>query len=81
MEETGVGMGLFNLVGFISGAVGMALVGRVLAENMFQFKLNPFVWESKAWMYSNLMLLSALVIVLGALLYYRSYGRAAKVGS
>lgn len=29
-EETGVGMGVFNLVGILAGAVGAALVGKVL---------------------------------------------------
>ncbi len=29
-EETGVGMGVFNLAGFLAGAVGGALVGRLL---------------------------------------------------
>ncbi|WP_281889743.1 MFS transporter [Paenibacillus sp. YYML68] len=81
MEETGIGMGLFNLVSFISGAVGMALVGRVLSEQLLQFKANPFVLEAASWNYSNLMLASAAAVIIGALLYYRSYGREAKAQS
>ena len=34
-------MGLFNLVGMISGAVGIAVVARELDEQMFSFPLIP----------------------------------------
>ncbi|WP_461479603.1 MFS transporter [Paenibacillus sp. PvR148] len=77
-QETGIGMGLFNLVGFISGAVGTAVVGRALDEKLFSFPLNPLVTDSGAWMYSNLLLLFSLIIMVGATVYYLSYGRAAK---
>ena len=38
-HETGVGMGLFNLVGIISGAVGTALVGKILDGGWLRFSL------------------------------------------
>ncbi|MGF7032973.1 DHA2 family metal-tetracycline-proton antiporter-like MFS transporter [Paenibacillus mucilaginosus] len=74
LQETGIGMGLFNLVGFISGAVGSALVGRVLDQGLLGFRLNPLVADPGAWAYSNLMLVFALAILLGTLLYFRAYG-------
>jgi DHA2 family metal-tetracycline-proton antiporter-like MFS transporter len=36
-EETGVGMGVFNLVGFLAGAVGTAAVAKVLDAKLLDF--------------------------------------------
>ena len=37
VEETGVGMGLFNLVGILAGAVGTALVAKVLEARFLDY--------------------------------------------
>jgi DHA2 family metal-tetracycline-proton antiporter-like MFS transporter len=74
VNQTGVGMGLFNLVGFISGAVGTALVGRVLDEKLLNFPVNPLVRQAEAHLYSNLLLVFVIAIILGALVFYKSYG-------
>jgi DHA2 family metal-tetracycline-proton antiporter-like MFS transporter len=73
MEETGTGMGLFNLVTFISAAVGTALVARVLASGWFDHPVNPVITEQKAWAYSNLMIAFALLIVVGGVVYFLRY--------
>jgi DHA2 family metal-tetracycline-proton antiporter-like MFS transporter len=70
VRETGAGMGLFNLVTFISAAVGTALVARVLASGWMDVRLNPFITESKAFGYSNLMLAFALLIAVGGVIYF-----------
>ncbi len=75
IRETGVGMGLFNLVTFISAAVGTALVARVLASGWLDLKLNPLVQESKAFAYSNLMVAFAILIALGGVVYFSRYGK------
>ena len=73
MQETGTGMGLFNLVTFISAAVGTALVARVLASGWFDFQIDPLVTESRAFGYSNLMVAFALVIAGGGVIYFARY--------
>ena len=75
MQQTGTGMGLFNLVTFISAAVGTALVARVLASGWFDVGLNPVV-SQPAWPYSNLMLAFAVVITGGGVLYLARFRRA-----
>jgi DHA2 family metal-tetracycline-proton antiporter-like MFS transporter len=72
-QETGTGMGVFNLVGIISGAVGTAVVGKILARGWFDFLLLPTVTTSKGYGYSNIMLVFALIIVLGGILYLKDY--------
>jgi MFS transporter, DHA2 family, metal-tetracycline-proton antiporter len=72
-HETGVGMGLFNLVGIISGAVGTALVGKVLTGRWLDFPLVAVRAVPKAYGYSNVMLVFSLVVILGGILYLRAY--------
>ncbi len=36
-EKTGVGMGLFNLAGFVAGALGTAMVGKILDARLLDF--------------------------------------------
>jgi DHA2 family metal-tetracycline-proton antiporter-like MFS transporter len=70
VRETGVGMGLFNLVTFISAAVGTALVARVLASGWLDVRLNPLITENRAFAYSNLMLAFAALIAVGGAIYF-----------
>ncbi len=71
-HETGIGMGLFNLVSFVSAAVGTSLVGRYLEGHWLNFFHNPLVMDSRAFPYSNLLIVFALLILVGAAVYYRS---------
>jgi len=73
VHQTGTGMGLFNLVTFISAAVGTALVARVLASGWFDVRLNPLITERKAIGYSNLMVAFAVLIAVGGLVYFARY--------
>ncbi|SFL65303.1 MFS transporter, DHA2 family, metal-tetracycline-proton antiporter [Paenibacillus sp. 1_12] len=75
MEQTGVGMGLFNLVGFISGAVGAAAVARVLDKKLMNFPVNPLMHEVGGYLYSNLLLVCTVAVAIGGTLFFRSYGR------
>jgi len=47
-EETGVGMGLFNLVGILAGAVGTALVAKVLEANLLGYPAILIVFAAGA---------------------------------
>jgi DHA2 family metal-tetracycline-proton antiporter-like MFS transporter len=71
--ETGVGMGLFNLVGIVSGAVGTAAVGKILEGRWLDFPLLPGAASASADAYANLLLLFSLVVAAGGALYLRSY--------
>ncbi len=73
-RETGVGMGLFNLVGIVAGAVGTALVGKILTGGWLNAPLLRVGAAAKGFAYSNLMLVFSLVVILGGILYLRSYG-------
>jgi MFS transporter, DHA2 family, metal-tetracycline-proton antiporter len=72
IDETGAGMGVFNLVSIISGAVGTALVGKILDGKWFEFTLLPRLSDLNGDAYSNILLAFSLVVVLGAAVYFRS---------
>jgi MFS transporter, DHA2 family, metal-tetracycline-proton antiporter len=72
-NEAGTGMGLYNLVSIISGAVGTALVGKVLDGGWLDVALVPTLGSVSGHAYSNVMLAFSVIIVLGGLLYLSSY--------
>ncbi len=72
-EETGVGMGLFNLVSIVSGAMGAAIVGRSLDGGWLDFRLLPVGQSPAGTPYSNLMLAFSVIVVAGGILYLGSY--------
>ncbi len=67
-EMTGVGMGFYNLVFFMSGAFSASVVGRVLDVHRGSFCINPLAACAPGWAYSNIYLglaaLSAAALVL-----------------
>jgi len=74
MEQIGVGMGLYGLSAFVSGAVGTAVVGALVVGDAFNFRLLPFVYAADAHKYSNLLLLFAALIAISGLLYVIKLG-------
>jgi DHA2 family metal-tetracycline-proton antiporter-like MFS transporter len=78
VSQTGVGMGLFNLVSIMSGAIGTALVARVLDKSLLNFPIFPFITNTSAYVYSNLMLVFTIIVGLGGCLYAITYGRVQK---
>jgi len=72
-QETGIGMGIFNLAGIISGAVGTALVGKALTGGWLSFPVAALHEAPRAYGYSNVLLVFFVVIVLGGILYLRAY--------
>ncbi|GEC87809.1 MFS transporter [Brevibacillus brevis] len=69
-EQTGVGMGLFSMLNFISGAVAMSLIGKALDNQAATMKINPLVTNPAASVYSNIFLLLAILII-GVWILYR----------
>lgn len=70
-EETGAGMGLFNLILVISGAVGIALLGKFLSSKISTYPLLPTV-TADSYAYSNILLLLAVIVLLAGSFYIRS---------
>jgi DHA2 family metal-tetracycline-proton antiporter-like MFS transporter len=59
------------------GAVVTALVAKAMEQELFAFPLHPFITDSHAYLYGNLILILGLVVVASALLYFLSFGKKA----
>lgn len=74
-EETGVGMGLFSMLNFISGAAATSLIGKLLDSGSASVRLNPLLIMREGALYSNIFLALGAGTVLVALLYLTGFGK------
>ena len=72
-DQTGIGMGIYNLLFFISGAFSTAGIGRLLDFGATGFCLNPMNDCVKGWIYSNIFVMLAAVVAASALLFYITF--------
>lgn len=72
-EETGIGMGVFNLAGTIAGALGTAVVGKILAARWLGSSLWPALIPERGAIYSNLLLIFCLIVGFSGALYLYRY--------
>lgn len=77
-EETGVGMGLFNLCNFISGAFSSAIFGSILDLEGMTFSINPLNANGDHAIYSNLYLVLSVVAVFALFMFFAFYNRSKK---
>lgn len=76
-KQIGVGMGFFNMMSTLSGAVVTALVAKSMEKELFAFKLHPLISNASAYMYGNLILILCLVVLSSMLLYFLTFGKKA----
>ncbi|GAE07836.1 major facilitator family transporter [Paenibacillus sp. JCM 10914] len=79
-EQTGVGMGLFSLLNFLSGAIVTGIYGRAVDMGA-SASLNPLSLFAGAATYSNIYLVLTVLQVGILLLFFLQFGRAAKRSS
>ncbi|MFY0543675.1 MFS transporter [Brevibacillus sp. H7] len=75
VHQIGVGMGFYGLAVFISGAVGTAGVASLLDSRILDVPLLPFVGRPQAHLYSNLLLIFAVIVTVSGLIYLNTFGR------
>lgn len=74
-HEAGAGMGMLNLACFLSEGIGAAIVGGLLSNSLLDFPLLPTVGQPAAFVYSNLLIVFALLVFVGRVIYSSAYGR------
>lgn len=72
-EQTGIGMGIYNLLFFTSGAFSTAGIGRLLDLKSSGFCLNPLTSCVSGWIYSNIFMMLALVVAIAAVLFHLTF--------
>ncbi|WP_248925483.1 MFS transporter [Paenibacillus hamazuiensis] len=76
-HQIGIGMGFFNMISTLSGAIVTALVAKAMEKELFAFPLHPLISDARAYLYGNLILFLSVVVVFSALLYVYSFGKKA----
>ncbi|MDE5414535.1 MFS transporter [Alkalihalobacterium chitinilyticum] len=72
-DQMGVGMGIYNLGNLLSGAVGGAIIGRILDYSFIGISLNPFIESiGIVVVYSNIFVGMALLTIFIGLYFYLS---------
>lgn len=71
-EQAGVGMGIYNLFFFVSGAFSAAGLGRLLDLETPGFSANPLNTTPAGWLYGNIYMLLAAAVLLSAGLFHFS---------
>jgi DHA2 family metal-tetracycline-proton antiporter-like MFS transporter len=74
-EHAGIGMGIYNLFFFASGAFSAAGIGRLLDMGSMGFCVNPLNACGPAWIYSNIFVLLAGMAALAWVVVWRTFGR------
>ncbi|QAS51238.1 MFS transporter [Halobacillus litoralis] len=72
-NETGVGMGVFNLLNFVSGALSGAIIGKSLDIFNPGQPFNWFGFEGTTAVYSNVFLAFSLIIIIGFVQFRMNY--------
>lgn len=73
-EETGVGMGLLSMINFISGAMAMSVVGKILDRGAASVQFNPVITNEAGHVYSNIFVVMSLLIIAVVILYRYQFG-------
>lgn len=69
-NETGVGMGVFNLMNFLSGAISATVIGKVLDVFDPISPVNPVGGEGTSAIYSNIFLTFSFIIFIAFVQFY-----------
>jgi MFS transporter, DHA2 family, metal-tetracycline-proton antiporter len=64
-EQSGIGMGIFNLISIIAGALGTTLVGRILDGRWLDSGFVSLSHNTNGYAYSDILLILAVVVLLG----------------
>lgn len=72
-EESGIGMGIFNLISIVAGALGTTLVGRTLDGLWLDTGLVSLARNAEAFVYSDVLLGLALLVLAGGQLYRHTF--------
>ena len=72
-EQAGVGMGIYNLMNFMAGALSVAILSKFLDLSSSSTAINPLALKPAAFIYSNLFFGLAIVTLANISLFYYTF--------
>lgn len=77
-KEAGAGMSLLNFTSFLSEGTGIAIVGGLLSIRLLEQKLLPMDFNQSTYLYRNMLVLFAGIVVISWLITSNVYKRSRK---
>ncbi|WP_145330690.1 MFS transporter [Paenibacillus xylanexedens] len=74
-EQVGIGMGLLSMFNFIAASVSTTVLGKVIDGGAQQMRFNPFISLTSAFVYSNLFIVLAILVVVMTFVYRWHFDR------
>ena len=78
-KEVGAGMGFLSFACFLAEGLGIAIVGGLLTKHILEYPLLSTIQNTKAYLYSNLLLVFIVAILIGVTIYTVAYSRRNKL--
>lgn len=72
-EQSGIGMGIFNLISIIAGALGATLVGRILDGHWMERGIISVSRNAAGFAYSDILVVFTLVILASGWVFYTTF--------
>ncbi len=72
-EQSGIGMGIFNLISIVSGALGTTLVGRTLDGRWLHTGLLSFSGNALSFVYSDILALLAVIVLASGWVFHFTF--------
>jgi DHA2 family metal-tetracycline-proton antiporter-like MFS transporter len=77
-EQSGIGMGLFNLISIVSGALGATIVGKTLDGQWLDRGLVSLSRNSEGFAYSDILVVFTAIVLVSGWVFYVSFRGAAR---
>jgi MFS transporter, DHA2 family, metal-tetracycline-proton antiporter len=78
-EQSGIGMGIFNLISIVAGALGTTLVGRILDGRWFATGLLSISNNASSFPYSDILLMMTVVTLASGAVFQVTFARKREV--
>jgi DHA2 family metal-tetracycline-proton antiporter-like MFS transporter len=75
-EQSGIGMGIFNLISVVAGALGTTLVGRILDDRWLDKGLLLVGGDNIAFAYSDILAVLTLAVLASGWVFYATFSPA-----
>lgn len=72
-EQSGIGMGIFNLISIVAGALGATLVGKILDGQWLDSGLVSLSRNSTGFAYSDILVVFTLIVLVSGWVFYASF--------
>ena len=78
-EQSGIGMGIFNLISIVAGALGATLVGKILDGNWLDSGIASLSRNAEGFTYSDILVVFTLIVLASGWVFHATFRAAPQV--